>query len=89
MIGDRIRDFFTAHEQRFSQALAGKVDVESTAAAFTDSFLEASPKGVMVGTNDAHFREKIPAGMEFYRKIGTRRMEVVAVSITALDSREC
>lgn len=85
-IGDRISDFFTAYEQRYAAALAGSVDVEATASVFTDAFIEANPFGVQAGTNDATFREQIPKGMEFYRKIGTKSMEVDAVTITVLDA---
>lgn len=84
-IGERIRDFFTGYEERYAQALAGDLDVEATASAFADAFIEANPMGVNAGKNDEEFKNQIPKGMEFYRKIGTRTMEVDAVSITTLD----
>ncbi|HVK47753.1 MAG TPA: hypothetical protein VM488_07920 [Pseudobacter sp.] len=82
----RIRDFFTAYEQRYAAGLEGKTDVEGTAAVFTDQFIEANPFGVSAGANDEQFRKAIPEGMEFYRKIGTRSMELDTVAITPLDA---
>lgn len=85
-IQNRIRDFFTAYETRYAEALAGHTDVEQTAGAFADDFIEANPFGVQGGKNDASFRKAIPEGMEFYRKIGTQSMEVDSVAITPLDA---
>jgi hypothetical protein len=85
-IKSRIRDFFTAYEKRYAEALNGNIDVEATAAVFAEAFIEANPFGVSAGKNDDAFRKAIPQGMEFYRKIGTRSMEVDSVAITPLDA---
>ena len=84
-IQNRINQFFTAYEKRYADALAGSIDVEATAAVFADAFIEANPFGVQAGKNDEELRKVIPEGMEFYRKIGTKSMEVDSVSITPLD----
>jgi hypothetical protein len=82
---DKIDAFFTAYEQRFADGLRGKVDVEGTTAAFASSFVEASPVGVHCAQNDKTFKEAIPKGYEFYKKIGTQSMKIASKEITQLD----
>ncbi len=79
--------FFDAYEARFNNALSDQpfIDAEATAAAFAEHFIESSPVGVICGKNDARFREQIPKGMEFYRSIGTKSMNIKARTITELD----
>ena len=84
-IENRIKQFFADYENRYAAALAGSIDVEATAAAFAAEFIEANPFGVQAGKNDEEFRKVIPQGMDFYRKIGTKSMEVDNLSITTLD----
>lgn len=84
-IQNRVNRFFSAYEKRYADALAGSIDVEATAAVFADAFIEANPFGVHAGKNDEELRKVISQGMEFYRKIGTKSMEVVTVSVTPLD----
>lgn len=82
---DKIDAFFNAYEQRFTDGLSGKADIEATTAAFASSFVEASPAGVHCAQNDKTFREAIPKGYEFYKKIGTQSMKVGSKEITRLD----
>lgn len=77
--------FFDEYEARFNAALKGTPDIDGTAAAFADTFIEASPKGIICGQNDDQFRESIPKGYEFYRSIGTKTMRIVWRNITPLD----
>jgi hypothetical protein len=82
----QLEKFFAAYEQRFNDVLNGRpTDVEATAAAFADYFVESSPKGVMGGKNDEQFREMIPRGNEFYKSIGTLSMKIGKLDITELD----
>ena len=83
----RINDFFSEYAAGFNNALADapKADVEATAGAFADCFVEASPSGVSCGKNDEQFRAQIPQGYAFYRSIGTRSMRIAALSATPLD----
>lgn len=83
----KIEQFFDAYEARMTGALGDppKIDVEGTMAAFTECFMEASPKGVSCGKNDDMFRQQIPKGMEFYRSIGTKSMKITSREITELD----
>ena len=86
MIRQDLEAFFDQYEARFNDALKGSpVDIEGTTAAFADTFLEASPKGIVCGHNDDNFRDAIPKGYDFYRSIGTRRMHIVWRNITPLD----
>lgn len=83
----RLTRFFGNYEARTNRALADppEVDVEATAGAFAECFIEANPNGVVCGKNDEHFRESIPKGLEFYRSIGTKSMKIVSLTPTALD----
>ena len=83
----KLKDFFARYEERLNAALAEKpvVDVEATAAAFADCFIEASPLGVSCGKNDDELRAVIPKGYEFYRSIGTKSMNVLSLEATQLD----
>lgn len=83
----RLTRFFGDYEARTNRALADppEVDVEATAAAFADCFIEANPHGVVCGKNDQHFREAIPKGLEFYRSLGTRSMTITSLIPSALD----
>lgn len=81
-----LENFFDAYEARFNAALNGlPVDIEGTTAAFADTFIEASPQGIICGANDDKFREAIPKGYDFYRSIGTKSMRIVWRNITPLD----
>lgn len=79
--------FFAQYEARMNRAVGDtpEVDVEASAGAFADCFVEASPVGVSCGKNDEDFRAQIPKGFEFYRSIGTQSMQIRSHEITALD----
>jgi len=80
-----IHQFFAAYEKRFNDAIKGELDVEGTAKAFAPYFVEASPAGIQGSANGEEFRERIPQGIEFYKKIGTHKMEITAEDVTSLD----
>jgi len=84
-----IEQFFETYAAQFGQALADppEVDVEATAGAFADCFVEAGPRGVSCGRNDGTFRAQIPQGYAFYRRIGIRSMAVAALAPSQLDAR--
>jgi hypothetical protein len=84
-----IERFFEAYAAQFARALADppEVDVEATAAAFADCFVEAGPQGVSCGRNDATFRAQIPKGFAFYRGIGIGSMAVTVLAPSQLDRR--
>lgn len=79
-------DFFARYEARFNDAITGQeANVDETAAAFAEQFIEASPRGVIAGANDARFRDVIPQGWDFYRKIGVQSMNIRSKDIIMLD----
>lgn len=80
-----IEKFFEAYEKRFAEGLAGQPDVEETAGAFANFFVEASPVGISGSENGNAFRESIPKGYDFYRSIGTTEMKINQLDITELD----
>lgn len=84
-----IERFFEAYAARFARALAEppEVDLEATAGAFADCFVEAGPRGVSCGRNDGTFRAQIPQGYAFYRRIGIRSMAVTTLAPSQLDER--
>ncbi len=82
----RIDDFFDEYARRFQDALSGgHPDVHGTANAFAASFIEASPAGIRCSANDAAFEQAIPMGYDFYKRIGTQKMEIGSREITLLD----
>jgi hypothetical protein len=82
-----IKEFFTAYENRFNNALGEnpKDDIEGTMAAFAECFVESSPLGVHCGQNNDEFRAVIPQGNARYRSIGTKSMKIDGLDITSLD----
>jgi len=84
-----IKTFFADYERRFNRALSdpSEIDVEATAGAFAECFVEANPNGVACGRNDAEFRAHIPKGYAFYRSIGTKSMKIVSLVATHFDDR--
>ena len=86
-IDQKLEEFFAGYEAQFNKALGPtpEVDVEATAGAFADCFVEASPLGVSCGKNDEQFRAVIPQGYEFYRSIGTKSMRIDSLAVTVLD----
>ena len=83
---EKLEAFFDAYAKRFNEALQDKnVDVGAVVDTFAESFIEASPKGVISGKNDAEFKKAIPKGYDFYKSIGTKSMEIIDKGITLLD----
>jgi hypothetical protein len=84
---DRITHFFHAYESRTNAALAPPYDTEidATVAAFTECFIAANPLGVSCGKNDGTFREAMVKGLEHYRAIGTKQMNIHGLVIADID----
>lgn len=82
---ESIRNFFSAYEARFNEAINGREDIDGTVNSFDTCFLEASPAGVNCGKNDESFREAVPKGNAYYKSIGTKSMKVSNLDITKLD----
>src|SRR5690606_22992748 len=82
---DPVEAMIRAHEANFSRGLAGEDVAEAEAALFTDSFLSASPRGVVTGKNDEALKTQIGLGFEHYRRTGAKRMTVRSIDITPID----
>jgi hypothetical protein len=81
-----VEDFFDHYESNFNAALAGgNSDVNSTVNSFASEFIEASPLGVIAGTNNEKFRESIKTGWAFYKQVGIRAMNIFSKQVTLLD----
>lgn len=82
----QINHFFKLYETRFNDSLKGdEPDIEGTANAFTECFIEASPAGVICSQNDRKFRKALPKGYEFYKRIGILSMNIVSKEMTLLN----
>ncbi|WP_294822503.1 hypothetical protein [uncultured Flavobacterium sp.] len=83
----KIEAFFDAYAKRFRDGIDGKApDVEGTVGAFTGSFIESSPLGVIAKENDEKFKEMVPQGYAYYMSIGSSGMEIRSRVITLLDN---
>lgn len=83
----QVEAFFRDYAERTNNGLKTppEIDLEATAGAFAEHFIEANPAGVSCGENNDDFRAAIPKGLEFYRSIGTQRMTVDSLDVTPLD----
>ena len=84
-VRQQLEEFFAAYAVRFNEGLTGEPDIEGTAGAFTEWFIEANPGGVSCGKNDDVFRMRIPQGYAFYRSIGTKSMHIASLDLSPLD----
>ncbi len=85
-INQKLEEFFDAYEKRFNDAITtDKVDVDATAHAFADCFVEASPKGIICGKNDEEFKINTKKGYAFYKSVGTQSMKIVKKEINLLN----
>lgn len=83
---DIINQFFDGYAQQFNDVLTGaEPDIDAIVDSFAACFIEANPLGVMCGKNDNTFREQIPVGYSFYKKIGISTMDILSKEITILD----
>ena len=67
-----------------ASVLARSAD-HTVANAFAECFVESSPAGIMCGKNDESFTSKINEGFEFYKKIGSKAMDIISKEVTLLD----
>lgn len=86
-IDQKLQGFFAAYAERFNQALGDPPEIDASASvhAFADYVVGASPAGITGGKNDQEFQNQIAQGIQWYRKIGTRSMKILSLTITSLD----
>jgi len=79
-------EFFHRHADTFSRILTGELDATRLGDSYAESFVAASANGIVqAGHHDERFSEALRDSTEFYRRIGTRRMQVRGVQPQALD----
>jgi hypothetical protein len=86
-IRSQLISFFDQCAARLNQAVADDpiIDIEATADAFAESFVEVSPVAIRSRRNGEHFRQMIPRGFEFYRSIGTRSVSIWSREFMQID----
>ncbi len=87
MSDQRVRAFFQAYETRVNRALKEQpeIDIEGTAGAYTECFMEAHPGGVMCFQNDDQFRSAVPQLFESQRRLGAKSMTIADLTLTPLN----
>ena len=79
-------EFFEGYVQTFNRMLAGEADAETVRLCYADAFISAGANGMVECTrNDHHYGKVLREGAEFYRRIGTRRMNVRRVEPQPID----
>lgn len=84
-----IEDLFARYARTMNEALAGKPDLDATAALYAPEFVSATPAGVMTGKNDEALRRAMAGGYAHYRAIGTKEMLVGKLEVSPLDDMHC
>ncbi len=82
----QVEKFFQDYETRANKGLAEKpeINAEEASSAYTETFIEANPKGVMTFTSE-QFREGAEEGFARQREVGARSMKIGSLDITPLD----
>lgn len=81
--------FFDRYVSLFNRALDGDTDMDGIAAMYASEFIAASPTGVMGGKNDEQLRSLMSRGYERYRALGTKKMRLRNLRLTAMDAPHC
>ena len=84
-----VNALFDRYEQAMRHALAGKPDLEETAAFYTSAYIAASPTGIVAGKNDDALKQVMEQGYAHYRAIGTKEMRIRDVRISPIDAHHC
>lgn len=84
----KVRTFFRTYAKHMNAGLRDPATLDTAAMRdqFADYFVGAAPTGVRGGRNGLLFRLMLPRGIAFYRKIGTKRMDVADLRVTTLDA---
>ena len=77
--------FFAEYAAAFNRSLGDKVDTDAITRAFADSFIGASPSGIVCGENGEKFRKVLEDGYAFYKAVGTQRISVRKLDVHAID----
>lgn len=80
-----VRDFFNAYAQHMNNSLSNEMELDPMTMAFSAYFVGASPAGVLGGSNDDKFKHVLAEGIQFYKRIGVRNMNIVSCDVIVLD----
>ncbi|KLN57250.1 nuclear transport factor 2 family protein [Variovorax paradoxus] len=80
-----VKELFERYARHFNDALTAEPDLEAIADLYTDTFVAASPSGIMSGKNDDELRKVMADGFARYREMGTKKMEVSDLRVTPID----
>jgi hypothetical protein len=86
---EKIRKFFERYEKTFNKSLAGREDLNETAALYATEFVAASPAGVMAGKNDDQLKKVMAEGYQRYRAMGTKEMRIRNIRVSPIDEHHC
>lgn len=86
---DKVSQLFERYERFFNRALLGQVDGQELASFYASDVIGAGPAGVRAGHNDDHFKAAMAQGYANYRDIGTRKMRLRDIRLTAIDALHC
>ena len=81
--------FFDRYAASMNRALEGKDDVDAAAGFYAQSYIAASPEGLMTGGNDEGLKTALAQGYRHYRDSGAREMRVERVDVTPLGDDHC
>ena len=80
-----VKELFERYARNFNAALTAEPDLEAIAGLYTETFIAASPAGIMSGKNDDELRKVMADGFARYRGMGTKKMEVRGLRVTPID----
>jgi hypothetical protein len=89
LMEEKVKKLFERYQQFFLQALHDNIDLEEVTSSYATAFIAATPAGVMVGENDEKLSEAMKQGFAYYRRIGTKDMQLRQVSILPIDNLHC
>lgn len=84
-----VDELFDRYERSFNDALTAQPDLDAIAGLYTDTFVAASPFGIMSGKNDDELKKAMADGFTRYRDMGTKKMEVSQLRVTPIDELHC
>lgn len=79
------KELFERYARNFNDALTAEPDLEAISDLYTDTFVAASPSGIVSGKNDDELKKMMADGFARYREMGTKKMEVRHLRVTPID----
>lgn len=77
--------FFANYVQTYNDALRGHMDTDRIRRFFSDKFLAAGPRKVTTASNGMWFKIALKRAYAFYKKIGTKKLHLMNVTVTKID----